>query len=269
MAQFDLKSLASELKLRGLSPRTINAYLYHNQKFLEYTKKHPKDVNQSDIKEYLGDQMDKKSLATFFLAKSALKFFYDEILGKNIVVFKTQKMEKKLPVVLTKQEIKDLIKSAPTKKSRLLIKLLYSSGLRVSECLNLKIDDLEIAAGIGWVRKGKRGKDRLFILSENLIKDLDKYLKKHQGPHLFSHNKPLTPRNAQKIIKRAAEKAGIKKVVSPHKLRHSFATHLLESGVDIRKIQELLGHSDLSTTQIYTKVSTKELKKIKSPLDSL
>lgn len=269
MAEFGLKSLASELKLRGFSPRTVQAYFYHNQKFLDHIKKPPLEITQEDIKDYLGELMDKKSLATFFLAKSSLKFFYDELLQKNIVVFKTQKREKKLPVVLTKEEVKSLIQAAPTKKSRLIIKLLYGSGLRVSECLNLKVDDLELEAKIGWVRKGKSGKDRLFILSEALIKDFNKYLKEHPGPYLFSRDKPLTPRNVQQLIKRAARKAGIRKTVSPHKLRHSFATHLLEAGTDVRKIQELLGHSDLSTTQIYTKVSAQELKKVKSPLDLL
>jgi len=264
-----LKNLESELKLRGFSPRTIKAYLYHNSKFLEYTKKQPQEIDQVDIKAYLADQIDKTSIATVSLIKSALKFFYDDVMGKGIVDFKTPKAEKKLPVVLSKDEVKALIQAAPTRKSKLIIKMLYSSGLRLSECLNLKIDDLELEEKIGWVRKGKGGKDRLFILSENLVKDFRKYLKKHQGPYLFSNGKPLTPRNVQKIIKRAAQIAEIKKPVSPHKLRHSFATHLLESGTDVRVIQELLGHSNLQTTQIYTKVSMEKIKKVKSPLDNL
>lgn len=264
-----LKNLQSELKLRGFSPRTIKAYIYHNSKFLEYIKKQPQEVDQTDIKAYLADQIDKTSVATVSLIKSSLKFFYDDVLRKGIVDFKTPKAEKKLPVVLSKDEVKALIQAAPTKKSRLIIKMLYSSGLRLSECSNLKIDDLELEEKIGWVRKGKGGKDRLFILSENIIKDFKKYLKKHQGPYLFSNDKPLTPRNVQKIVKRAAVTAGIKKPVSPHKLRHSFATHLLESGTDVRVIQELLGHSNLQTTQIYTKVSMEKIKKVKSPLDEL
>lgn len=269
MVLFDLKNLASELKLRGFSPRTIKAYMYYNLKFLEYIQKTPEEITQDNIKEYLANQIDKNSVATVSLIKSALKFYYDEILNKNIVDFKTPKIEKKLPVVLSREEVKSLIQAAPTRKSKLIIKMLYSSGLRLSECLNLKINDLELDEKIGWVRKGKGAKDRMFILSEKLIKDFEKYLKNHKGLYLFSENKPLSPRNVQKIIKRAAEKAGIKKRVTPHKLRHSFATHLLEAGVDVRKIQELLGHSDLSTTQIYTKVSNEELRKIKSPLDNL
>ncbi len=264
-----LKNLGSELKIRGFSARTVKAYLYYNQRFLEFVKKQPEQITQEDLKYFLADQLDKSKASSIALIKSALKFYYDEILKKNIVTFKTPKIEKKLPVVLNKEEVKSLIQAAPSYKSRLIIKTLYSSGLRISECLGLKINDLELEQRIGWVRKGKGGKDRMFILSENLIRDLNKYLQNHQGEYLFSENKPLTPRNIQKIIHNSAKLAGIKKKVTPHTLRHSFATHLLEAGVDVRKIQELLGHSDLSTTQIYTKVSSTELKKIKSPLDNI
>ena len=269
MVLFALKNLASELKLRGFSPQTLRTYLYHNQRFLEFTKKQPEQITQSDVKEYLAHQIDHNSTSTVALIKSALKFHYDEILHKNIIDFKTPKIEKKLPIILTKEEVKRLIQAAPTKKSQLIIKMLYSSGLRLSECLNLKVDDLELDQKIGWVRHGKGGKDRMFILSETLVKDFKKHLKNYSSPYLFSLNQPLNPRTIQQMIKRVAEKAGIKKNVSPHKLRHSFATHLLEAGTDVRVIQELLGHSDLSTTQIYTKVSTEQIKKVKSPLDNL
>ena len=149
---------------------------------------------------------------------------------------------------------------------------LRSSGLRLSEALNLKVSDLELEENIGWVRQGKGGKDRMFILSEALTKELKKYIAKQKVKgYLFPNRlgKQLTPNNIQKIVSRAAKVAKINKKVSPHTLRHSFATHLLESGVGIRQIQELLGHANLQTTQIYTKVSTEELKKIQSPLDSI
>lgn len=264
-----LQNLASELKLRGFSPRTVKAYLYYNSKFLEFIEKQPEEITQEDIKLYLADRIDKNSMTSVSLIKSALTFFYDDVLKRNIVNFRTPKLEKKLPTVLSKEEVKSLIAAASSIKSKLIIKMLYSSGLRLSECLNLKINDLELEETIGWVRKGKGGKDRLFILSEHLVKDFKKYLKVNSGPYLFSGDKPLTPRNVQKIIKRAALKAGITKDISPHKLRHSFATHLLDSGTDVRVIQELLGHSNLQTTQIYTKVSLEKIKKVKSPLDSL
>ena len=166
-----------------------------------------------------------------------------------------------------------MIANTTNKKHRFIIKLLYSSGLRLSECVNLKLEDLDLKEKVGWVRSGKGKKDRIFILSENLMKDLYAYIaeNKIEKGNLFLgwKKKPISKRTIQKLVNTAALKAGIKKKVHVHTLRHSYATHLLESGTDIRYIQELLGHSDLSTTQIYTKVSQEELKKIKSPLDNL
>jgi site-specific recombinase XerD len=151
-----------------------------------------------------------------------------------------------------------------------LIELLYSSGLRVSEAVNMKINDLDLKEKIGTVKSGKGKKDRLIILSNTMIKHLESYLKKRKdnNPYVFpSKDKQLSIRQAQKIVKKSAEKADIKKRVFCHALRSSFATHLLESGTDIRMIQELLGHANLATTERYTKVSKEQLKKIKSPLD--
>jgi len=270
-----LDNLRTELELRGFSDQTIKAYLTHNQNFLKYINKNEGEIGEKEIKQYLGHLIARKKLASSSVAlvKAALKFYYDEVLGKNIVNLKTPKASQKLPTVLNKDEIKKLIENAKSLKSKLMIKMLYSSGLRLSECLNMKVNDLEFKEKIGWVRKGKGKKDRLIILSDNLIGELEAYLrlKKEKNPLVFTNRmgNPLSSRNVQKIIKNAAKKAGINKKVSPHSLRHSFATHLLEAGVDIRKIQELLGHANLQTTQIYTKVSTEELKKVKSPLDSL
>jgi len=134
----------------------------------------------------------------------------------------------------------------------------------------LKVQDINLVERIGIVRKGKGKKDRLIVLPEKLTQELENYIKNHSDNiYLFSKEKPLTTRNIQKIIKRTAQKAGIQKKVTPHVLRHSYATHLLESGTDIRIIQTLLGHENLNTTQIYTHVSTEELKKVKNPLDEL
>lgn len=265
-----LEKLKNELKLKGYSQKTVDAYLKFNQKFKEFCTKDCKDVTEDDVKGYITFLLENHSVATASLAKSALRFFFHEIAGKEIVRFKSPKKEKKLPFFLSKAEVKSLIDSAGSAKSRMIIEMLYSSGLRVSECTNLKVNDLEFNEKIGWVRSGKGSKDRVFILADALIESLGKYLKNHDSEYLFPGQKgPMNPRNIQKIVKNAAKKAHINKPVTPHKLRHSFATHLLESGTDIRIIQKLLGHIDLSTTQIYTEVSTKELKKVKSPLDAL
>jgi len=268
-----LDKIKNELLLRGFSSNTINSYILHNRKFLEFVGKKPDDVGEDDIKSFLSSLIEKKlSPASLTLVRSALKFYYQEILGKNIFGnIRTPKKERKLPDILTKEEVSKLLEATRNRKSKLIISLLYSSGLRVSEVLNLKVHDLDLHEKIGWVRAGKGKKDRLFILSDKIIGPLTDYLSgKDNEEYLFTGKKgKMTARNIQKMIKKSAVRAGINKKVSPHTLRHSYGTHLLENGVDIRKIQMLLGHSQLSTTQLYTQVSTEELKKIKSPFDDL
>lgn len=269
-----LKKLETELKLRGFSPNTVKAYTTANTLFLEWIKKQPEQVTEQDVKDYLGHLISDKNIvpSSIALKKAALKFLFDEILKKGIVNFKTPKIPKQVPVVLTRDEVRKLIDSAGSYKSKVIIQFLYSSGLRLSELINLKINDLEIKEKIGWVRKGKGNKDRMFLLSETIIKELEKYMltldanEKYLFPGVEGH---VSARNVQKIIENATERACLRKKVHPHMLRHCFATHLLDAGVDIRKIQELLGHANLQTTQIYTSVSKEELKKVKSPLDSL
>lgn len=275
-----LKDLETELKIRGFSPKTVSAYLFHNKKFLDFSKKHPESVAAEDIRKYIAEMISEKNLkpSSVNAAMSALKFLYDEMLQKDIFAkIKVPKQEKKLPTVLSKSEIKALIDSAKNPKHRLLIEFLYSSGLRVSEAVSIQVDDLDLNERVGLVRSGKGRKDRLIILSNNIIDHIEKYLKnrekkRYSSRFLFNVKDPekhISIRQAQKIVQRASREAGLKKRVFCHALRSSFATHLLESGIDIRVIQELLGHSNLQTTQRYTKVSTEQIKKIKSPLDSL
>ena len=271
----DLKRLETELKLRGFSIHTISSYLRYNNKFLEYIKKHPKSINKDDIKSFLSYLISDKHLSarTLNLVRAALLFFYNEIMGIGITNIKTPKIEKSLPTVLTKKEVRALFNAAKNFKSRLILKLLYSSGLRVSELTKLKYEDINLDENSGTVRQGKGKKDRMFILSHEIIEDLKIFQKKQEKTkgYIFINNKnqPISTRNIQKIIKNYAKKADINKNVTPHKLRHSFATHLLEAGTDIRMIQELLGHSNLQTTQIYTHVSREQIKKVKNPLDNL
>ena len=270
-----LDKLETELKIRGFSKRTVDAYLYHNKNFLDFVKKEPQSVSEDDAKRYIAHLMSERKFKprSVNLVLSSVKFFYNEILRNSAFnAVKAPKSEKKLPTVLTKEEVKRLIGSVNNPKHRLLIEFLYSAGLRVSECVSLKLDDLDLAEKMGKIRHGKGNKERYIILSDNLIQHLNEYLKnkKDISTYIFSiNNRHITTRQAQKVVKEAAKKAGIKKRVFCHALRSSFATHLLEAGTDIRIIQELLGHADLSTTQIYTKVSTQQLKKVKSPLDSL
>lgn len=265
-----LEKLETELKLIKKSNLTIRNYLYFNSKFLEYANKDTEQLTQDDVKKFLASMSDKAS-SSIILALASLKFSTSKVLGKDLTQgIERPKKEKKLPEVLTREEIKKLIEAADTRKSKLIIQFLYSTGLRVSELVNLKVQNLNLAEKTGKVTKGKGSKDRMFILPEKLVNELQSYLSEHpQNLYLFSREKPLTTRNIQKIIKNTAKAAQINKKVTPHTLRHSYATHLLESGTDIRIIQTLLGHENLNTTQIYTHVSTEELKKVKNPLDEL
>jgi integrase/recombinase XerD len=267
-----LEKLETELKLRGVSPETVKTYLFYNKKFLEFIKKNPEDISEDDIKSYLADMLTRSvSNATLALAKACLTFFYRELLGKKINI-KTPKIAKQVPVVLTREEVKRMIDLTENKKHHLLLEFIYSTGTRLSECINMKISDLELDGKIGWVRSGKGNKDRMILLSDKLITDLKDYLgqRKKSSEYIFSGwDEKLSKRSVQKIVNLAAKRANINKPVHVHTLRHCYATHLLESGVDIRKIQLLLGHSSLNTTQLYTSVSKSELIKIKNPLDEL
>ena len=205
---------------------------------------------------------------------AALHFFFHKVMNKKIVEeIKIAKKATKLPTVLSKDEVKALIKATSPKRDRLIVEFLYSSGCRVSEAVKLKEENMNFKERIAAIKGGKGNKDRTIILSKEWLKKAKKYLagKKVKTPYVFSkkNGKSLSTDTIQRIVKNAAKKAGIQKKVTPHSLRHSFATHLLEAGENIRNIQVLLGHSALNTTQIYLKVSTEELKKVQSPLDRL
>lgn len=266
-----LKNLETEIKISKLSPYTLRNYLDFNKRLLDFSNKSPEEIGQQDIKNLLAEKMSDQSSSSTILFLAAIKFAYTSLMQRDPTSgIKRPKNEKKIPVVLTKPEIQQLFKSTETLKSNLILQLLYSSGLRVSEIVNLKPTDLDFNENIGWVREGKGKKDRIIILSKKISSKLERFSKKNPDwQYLFSKSKPLTTRNIQKIVQTAKRRAGIEKPIHPHTLRHSFATHLLENGVDIRKIQVLLGHSSLTTTQIYAHVSSAELKKINSPLDTL
>jgi integrase/recombinase XerD len=267
-----LKKVEIELKISKNSKYTLRNYYKFNKDFLYFIKKSPDQANSDDVKEFISEKLSNKSSISIILFLSALRYSYSAILNKDITNgIKRPKREKRIPVVLTKDEIKSLLNSINNKKSKLIISLIYACGMRVSELTNLKLNDLDIEEKTGKISQAKGKKDRIFNTPNFLINDLKEQIKNQlekKQAYLFSGpNEQLSSRNIQKIVKLASKKAGIKKDVHCHTLRHSFATHLLENNVDIRKIQELLGHADLSTTQIYTHISSEELKKIKSPLD--
>lgn len=266
-----LKRVETEIKISKLSPYTLRNYIDFNQQLIDHVNKGPEEIEQQDVKLFLADKMSERASASNILFLASIKFAYSNVLQKDPTAgIKRPKSEKKIPAVLTKEEVLKLFDSAKTHKSKLILQLLYSSGLRVSEVVNLRPVDLDFNENIGWVREGKGKKDRMFILSQKLSKKLQRFINKcKEWEYVFSKATPLTTRNIQKIVQKTAQYAEINKDVHPHTLRHSFATHLLDSGVDLRKIQTLLGHSSIATTQIYTHISSEQIKSIKNPLDSL
>ncbi|MFH0870240.1 MAG: site-specific tyrosine recombinase/integron integrase [archaeon] len=275
MPESELKKLETELKIRGFSQETVKAYMSHNARFLVYIKKESALVDEDDIKSYLAYLIADRKLSpsSVALVRSSLLFFYNQILRRGFSAIKTPKIHRKFPPVLSKPEIKALLDACLNPKSRLLIEFMYSAGLRISECINLKTEDIDFGENLCIVRQGKGKKDRITLLSKELIESFKRYSSKEKisSGLIFSNKqgRALSARNVQKIVSAAGKRAGIKKRVTPHKLRHSFATHLLEAGVSIRVIQELLGHSNLQTTQIYTRVSKENIKGVVSPLDLL
>ena len=267
-------NLERELRIRGFSSKTVKAYLHYNIALLKFKSKSPKNINSDDIKEYLLYLKNKNlSNATLNVAINATKFYYTQILRRKFFVNKEiirTKKSKKLPEVFIKDEIKKILATIQNVKHKLILAMMYSSGLRVSEVINVRVGDLDFENNILKVKLAKGVKDRITILSKKIVRILKKYVKnKETGDYVFEsvRGAKLSERSVQKIFTQALKKSEIKKKASCHSLRHSFATHLLESGTDIRYIQELLGHKRLETTQIYTKVANNKLKNIKNPLD--
>lgn len=269
-----LYNLEQELRIRGFSRKTIKSYVLYNKIFLEFIRKSPKSVSNDDIRQYLISLKDRdRASSTLNVALNALKFYYRQVLKRKFFFdIKGAKKTNYLPTILSKDEIDRMLVKTTNPKHNFLISLMYSAGLRVSEAIKIHMRDFDLDRKLIMVRHGKGQKDRCTLLSEKLIPILKKQaLLKKPSDYLFTgaggvgH---LTSESAEKIVKKAAEAAGIAKKVTCHSLRHSFATHLLEAGTSIRYIQELLGHARLETTQIYTKVANNNLQNIKSPLDS-
>jgi site-specific recombinase XerD len=254
---------AQEMRIRNFSPKTIKSYLHYNKELLRFASKTPLEINSQDIRDYLDFLvLSHKASATINLIINALKFYYFKVLHRNffhdITGVKRPKKEKKLPTVLSKQEIARMISSQDNLKHKLIIQVLYCSGMRVSELRDLEINNIDYDRKMILVKQGKGNKDRNTIISQIVLDNISKYLLEFQPlSHLFEgfNGERMNVRSIQKVVGDTAKNANIIKKVSPHTLRHTFATHLLENGVNLRYIQSLLGHARLETTQIYTKVA--------------
>jgi len=265
-----LKELEENLLLRNYSKETIKGYLIHVKKYLESSFSQENKINAESAKKFILLELKKKEPSSVSHAIFALEYFFKNVLNESLNIPKP-KRNKKIPKILTKEEIKKMIDATSNIKHKLIIKTLYGCGLRVSEIVNLKKQDINFNESLLHIKLAKGKKDRFVKIPEKLNEELESYCKLADGEILFSSNRggKLTKKTIGKVVDNAAVKAEIKKEVYPHLLRHSFATHLLESGVDLRVIQKLLGHADIKTTQIYTQISQASIKNIKMPLDSL
>lgn len=263
-----LLKLEQELKKRDYSEKTIKSYLHSVGKYLEFSKS--RGINKKSVDEYIVRFLKYKNPSTVAKDVFAVKFFFENVLNEKIEL-PTIKRNKTLPEILTIEEIRKLIENAQNIKHKLIIKLLYGCGLRVSEIVDLKKENVNFGEGLVHIKLSKGKKDRFVKIPESIKEELISYCRLNESKILFPSNRggKLTVATIQAILKNSARKAGIKKRVYPHLLRHSFATHLLEQGTDLRVIQKLLGHSSIKTTQIYTQISQASIKNIKSPLDNL
>ena len=227
-----LKKIETELKISKNSEYTIRNYLFFNSALLDFIKKNPDEITSDDVKSFMAENLSNKSSSSSILFLSALKYAYTNILDKDITSgIKRPKREKKIPIVLSREEVKKLIDAINNNKSRIMISMIYACGFRVSEIVNLKINDMEFSEKTGYVRQAKGKKDRIFNIPYSLFEQLKNYAEKQKqlgNEFLFAGPRGrLSTRNIEKIVKKAALKAGISKRVTPHTLRHSFATHLL------------------------------------------
>ena len=269
-----LTDLAREMTIRKYSHNTIKSYVRYNRDLLAFTAKNPDDITHEDISAFIYNEITDNNISTSTvqIIINAVKFLYGEILKKDFVCdIQAPRKDKHLPSVLSRNEVFAILDSTGNLKHKTILMLIYSAGLRLNEAVTIQVTDIDLERGFVNIRAAKGRKDRATILSEKFADILDSYFKAYkparwlfEGQQDGSH---ISARSVQHIFQTALAKTGIKKKATVHTLRHSFATHLLEQGVDIRYIQELLGHQSPNTTMIYTHVSRGKIRNIKSPLD--
>lgn len=264
------------MRLEGLRPKTRGLYLGHLRRFYRARGKTSARCTPEDCRAWLLSLLDKDySFSYMSQALSAIKFVHTKVLKRASPVARIPRPRKgsHLPTVLSRGEIKRLLAQLRTPKHRAIVLLLYSSGLRVGEALRLRVQDIDSERGLIHVRDGKGRKDRMVMLADVALEELRRYWQIERSHHwLFPgerRDRHLHQRTVQRAISMAARDAGLRKKVTPHTLRHSFATHLLEEGTDLRYIQRLLGHKKSTTTEIYTHVANRDLARIRSPADTL
>lgn len=270
--------MCEDLQLRGLCPATIDSYIRCVRRFVEYFAVSPAKLGAAEVRRYLLYLLNeaKASPSTVNVYAAAIRFLFCVTLKRpsevtDVVRLKTRM---RVPRILSGTEVERLLAAIQTTKHRAMVMLAYGAGLRVSEIARLEIGDIDAKRMVLHIRNAKRGRERHVMLSPILLSTLRAYWKdaRPPGPRLFpgrDPHKPITRAAIHKALRKAAKKAAITKRLSPHVLRHSFATHLLESGTDMRTVQILLGHASIRSTAAYLHVTTARVQQLRSPLDDL
>lgn len=267
--------LQRDLHLKGFSQSTRRAYIAHVRRFVEHIGCRPERVSGETIRDYLHTLLQEKGVSQGYLnqAYSALKFFYETTLCQDWSAFRIprSKQPKKLPVVFSAAELARLFAVTSNLKHRAILVTMYTGGLRLSEAVHLRVEDLDSDRMVIRVRQGKGAKDRYTLLAQRTLELLRLYWTiTRPSSWLFPgipSTQPLSGRSIQKVLQRSLTQAQIAKPATVHTLRHSFATHLLEAGVDLYYIQQFLGHKTAKTTSIYLHVSRRDLARIVHPFD--
>lgn len=268
--------MAEDLALRGYKPSTRENYLRCTKHFVAHFMRTPDKLGEEQIRQFLLHLKNERStgLASLKMHVAAIKFFYNHTLRRpeEVVHVPYPKVPGALPDILSGTETIDLLNAVQPLKHRAVLMTAYGAGMRITEACSLTVDDIDSRRGLIHIRDGKRGRDRYVMLSDRLLVVLRTYWKQVRPPKpwLFPGNKPdrsISAASVRDALKKAAKATGLRKRVTPHVLRHSFATHLLESGTDIRTIQVLLGHGSIRSTARYTQVSSTHIRKTRSPLD--
>ena len=272
-----LHAMQQKLEIARYSPRTIEAYLNATKHFfLHFPAKHPNNIRTENIEAYQYHMATVRKVSNSHLNQvvNAVRYYYMNVVGdaKRVTFIERPRKETKLPLVLSKSEVAPVLKAPDNLKHRTMLSLAYSAGLRVSEVIALRPEDLLFDQGLIRVRQAKGNKDRTTLLGRSIAELLQRYLAAYKpSGFLFAGQTGdmYSARSLQQVMQAALAKAGIQKPASMHTLWHSFATHLLEQGTDLRYIQALLGHASSKTTEVYTHVSSRYLQGIVNPLDAL
>jgi site-specific recombinase XerD len=266
-----------EMRIRNYSPRTINTYVSLIHHLAQHFKSSPDQISIDQIKDYLLYKIQKQSCSVSMVNQtiSALKILYQDVLGMQWekIKIKRPRKEKKLPIILSRQEVAAVIDQIRNPKHKAMLAVVYSAGLRRQELVNLKVSDIDSARMVIRINNGKGKKDRDTLLAQNTLELLRQYYVLYKPSGLLFEGRPegtpISFTSLSNILKMSLKKAGIYKKATIHSLRHSFATHLLEQGTNIKIIQRLLGHHSIRTTLVYLQVAKIDPKAVSSPFDNL